>query len=71
MLEPWQLAMIDDAGYNGIRDEHINRVAKSLLATGLTKIDRDTFEYHCRKCGIDSDNFTQEDLDRLQEKLNE
>lgn len=70
MFEPWQLAMIDDAGYNGIRDEHIDRVAESLLATGLTEIDRSTFDYHCRKCGIDPNNFMQADLDRLQEKLN-
>ena len=55
----------------GIRDEHIDRVAESLLLTGLTEIDRSTFEYHCHKCGIDPDNFTQADLDRLQEKLNE
>lgn len=71
MFEAWQLAAIDDAGYNGIRDEHIDRVAESLLATGLTEIDRGTFEYHCHKCGIDPSNFTQEALDRLQERLNE
>lgn len=71
MFEPWQLAAIDDAGYNGIRDEHIERVVNSLLATGLTEIDRSTFDYHSHKCGIDPDNFTQADLDRLQERLNE
>lgn len=70
MFEPWQLAMVDDAGFNGIRDDHIDRVAKSLLSTGLTKIDRDTFNSHCYKCGIEPDNFTQSDLNRLQEKLN-
>ena len=69
-FEPWQLAMMDDAGYNGIRDEHIDRVAESLLATGLTEIDRSTFDYHCHKCSIDPTNFTQADLDRLQEALN-
>lgn len=71
MFEPWQLAAIDDAGYNGIRDGHIDRVAESLLSTGLTEIDRSTFDYHCHKCDVDPDNFTQADLDRLQEKLNE
>ncbi len=71
MFEPWQLALLDDAGYNGIRDEHIDRVAASLLSTNLTEIDRSTFEYHCHKCGVAPDNFTQADLDRLQEKLNE
>lgn len=44
MFEPWQLAMIDDAGYNGVRDEHIDRVAESLLSTGLNEIDRNAFE---------------------------
>ena len=70
VFEPWQLAMMDQAGYNGIRDEHVDRVAQSLLATGLTEIDRATFDYHCHKCGIDPNNFTQDNLDRLQEKLN-
>ena len=71
MFEPWQLSAMDDAGYNGIREEHIDRVAESLLATGLTEIDRCTFDYHCHKCDIDPNNFTQTDLERLQEKLNE
>lgn len=47
MFEPWQLAMIDDAGYNGIRwDKHIDCVAVSLLSTDLTEIDRSTYGYH-------------------------
>lgn len=71
MFEPWQLAMIDEAGYNGIRDEHIEKVAESLLASGLTEIDRSTFERYCYNCGINPDNFTQEDLDRLEQRLNE
>ena len=71
MFEPWQLGMIDEAGYNGIRDEHIDRVADSLLSTGLAEIDRSTFNSHCRRCGIDPDNFSQADLDRLQNKLNQ
>ena len=71
MFEPWQLAMIDEAGYNGIREEHIERVAESLPATGVTEIDRSMFESHCHKCGINPDNFSQEDLDRLEQRLNE
>lgn len=65
MFEPWQLGMIDEAGYNGIRDEHIEKVAASLLSTGLTEIDGYTFESHCLKCGITPKNLTQYDLDRL------
>ena len=62
--------MVDDAGFNGIRDDHFDRVGKSLLYPVLSKIDRDTFNSHCYKCGIEPDNFTQSDLNRLQEKLN-
>ena len=70
MFEPWQLAMIDEAGYNGIRENHIDKVAQSLRATGLTSIDRSTFESHCYRCGINPNNFTQADLLKLQEQLN-
>ena len=70
MFEPWQLGLIDEAGYNGMRDEHIDRVADSILSTGLTEIDRSTFDHHCRRCSIDPNNFTQEDLDNLHNQLN-
>jgi hypothetical protein len=69
-FQPWQLGMIDEAGYNGIRDEHIERVARELFAIGKTMIDRDTFDLACHRCGIDPDNFTQADLDALEERLN-
>lgn len=70
VYEPWMLAAIDQAGYNGIRIEHINAVAAELLRTGLTEIDRSTFEAACRSCGIASGNFTQEDLNRLEHIMN-
>ena len=70
MFEPWKLTAIDALGFNGIRDEHIEKVATLLLTTGLAEIDRTTFENHCYRCGIDPRNFTQMDLDRLQEELN-
>lgn len=70
MFEPWQLGMIDAAGYNGINDGHIEKVAESLLSTGKTEIDRSTFEHHCRMNGINPANFKQSDLDRLQKRLN-
>ncbi len=71
MFEPWQLGMIDEAGYNGLREEHLKKVAQSLLATGPDEIDAATFRRHCRQCGVDPDCFTQEDLDRLQDMLDE
>lgn len=70
-FEGWQLGLIDEAGYNGISDEHIERVADALRETGLTSIDRSTFDSACYACCIDPDNFTQSDLDALERKLNE
>ena len=70
MYKAWQLAMIDEYGYNGIRDEHIERVAEYLLSSGLVVFDKAGFEYHCRKCNINADSFTESDLKRLQRELN-
>lgn len=64
------LAAMDEAGYNGIRSEHIDALAEELLRTGLTEIDRETFAVACRRRGIEPDNFTQCHLDRLQDALN-
>lgn len=68
--EPWMLAAIDQAGYNGIRSEHLNAVAEELLRTGLTEIDSSTFKAACQRCGVDPDNFAQADLDRLERIMN-
>ena len=70
MYEAWQLAMIDEAGYNGISETQIAAVAQRLWQIGATDIDRLTFESACRDCGIAPGNFTQQDLDCLQEYLN-
>ena len=49
MFKPWQLALIDHAGYNGINDRHIDRVARSLQSVSGDMIDRSTFEHHYRE----------------------
>ena len=71
MFEPWMLGAIDEAGYNGIRDEHRNAVAREILNSGLTEVSRSDFDRACRCCGIDSNSFTQHDLDLLQDMLND
>lgn len=63
--EPWMLAAMDQAGYNGVRNEHIAAVAEELLNIGQTEIDRDTFNLACYRCGIDPAVFTQENLNKL------
>lgn len=70
-FEPWMLAAIDEAGFNGVEDEHIRRVAAELHRMGTTYIDRQTFDSACFRAGVDPDNFGQEDLDELERVLNE
>lgn len=69
MFEPWMLAAIDDAGYNGIRDEHIDRVADEIYKTVLSEIGRADFECACRRSGVDSDLFDEESFEKLKDKL--
>ena len=69
-FEPWMLAAIDQAGLNGIREEHIEAVARELLCAGLTEVSWEDFAAACRYCGVSPERFTQEDLDRLLERLN-
>ena len=70
-FEPWMLAAMDDAGFNGITDEHIRRVAGELQKIGRAYIDRQTFDRACYAAGVDPENFTQEDLEKLEDVLNE
>ena len=70
MYQAWQLAAIDDAGYNGIRDSHIEKLARAIEESGVCHVGNEEFEYFCRKCGMDSGCFTQEDVDRLERRLN-
>lgn len=71
MYQAWELAAIDDAGYNGIREEHIERLAGALVQSGLSHIGNEEFRYYCHKCGMNPDNFTQLDIDRLQRRLDD
>ena len=69
-FEPWQLALIDSAGYNGIRREHLERVATEIEKLPQDVIGTDDFRAACRRACVDPDIFSQGDLDELQELLN-
>ena len=68
--KPWMLAAINQAGYNGITDDHINAVASEILKKGITQVSRQDFESACRRCGVNPDTFTQDALDALEDRLN-
>lgn len=67
----YELAAMEQAGYMGISDDMIDRMADELKSCGPYVIDFDTFLGACVKCGIDPNCFEQKDLDRLVDRLNE
>ena len=67
----YELAAMEQAGYMGISDDMINRMANELKSDGPYVVDFDTFLGACVRCGLDPNCFEQKDLDRLVEKLNE
>ena len=70
MFKSWRREAIRAAGYSGITEEHIEKVARELLATGLRRIDSAAFHRACLRCGINGATFTPEDLKKLEERLN-
>ena len=69
MFEPWQLAMIDEAGYNGIRDEHIDKIAESILSSADDQINDTIISRHCYKCGINPYNLDSNDIIKIKCKI--
>ncbi len=69
-FEPWMLGAIDEAGYNGLTDEHIQRVANELLKMGITNVTRADFERACRRAFVAPELFGDDDIARLEELLN-
>lgn len=55
---------------NGITDTHIGVVAEEILRTGITQILREDFNAACYCCGANPDNFTLDDLDTLEGRIN-
>ena len=70
-FEPWMLAAIDAAGYNGIRQEHIEAVACEIRSMGISNVSCEAFDLACARCGVDSGNFTSEDISALEKYLND
>ena len=69
-FEAWQLGLIDSAGYNGIRQEHIEAVAKEIEKLPQTNIDNSAVESACYRAGVNPKNFKQTDINHLQDYLN-
>ncbi len=67
---PWHLAAMEERGYMDTNEGLINRVAYYLAKSPNDTIDMSEFRNECTACNVDPDSFTQEDLEKLQRKLN-
>ena len=68
--EPWILGAIEEAGYGDTNEALLNRVANHLAGRPNDVIDTSEFRSACIACNVAPDSFTQEDLEKLQRKLN-
>ena len=71
MFEPWMLAAMEEEGIMDTKEGHINRVAKYLKNTTTGDVSYSEFHSACKACNVNPDYFDQQDLDRLQDKLND
>ncbi len=69
-FKPWHLAAMEERGYMDTNESLINRVAYYLAKSPNDTIDMLEFRSACIACNVDPDSFTQEDLEKLQRKLN-
>ena len=67
----WHLGAIEEAGYMDTNDSLINRVAYYLAPSPNQTIETAEFREACIRCNVDPDSFTQSDLEKLQQKLNQ
>ena len=68
-FETWKKSMREAAGFEGITEEHLKRVAEEIKLFGKTRVTAQDFNRACIKCGINPGNFTDKDINRLQEIL--
>lgn len=70
-FEPWMLAAMEEHGYMDTYDGKINRLAIWLKNNMIgTVVDQEIFDQACEACQVDSGTFTQNDLNRMLDKLN-
>ncbi len=71
MFNPMILSILEEEGYTDTSDGCVNRVAKYFAENGSETIGTEEFRNACYVCDVEPDSFTQSDLEKLQEKLNQ
>lgn len=69
MFKDWQLGLMEEHGLMDTNEGLIGRVANVLNQSDSDVICTEEFRDACYTAGVDSDSFSQADLDSLQRKL--
>lgn len=64
-FEVWQLAAIDEYGYNEGRSSLIRQVAEYLVNHYSGTVGYEEFSESCSACSVDPDSFSQSDITKL------
>ena len=64
-LTPWDFFVIDQI----TKEQNIDTVARHLARNYSGNIGYDEFCRACQECGIDPDDFDQDDVDAIQRAL--
>lgn len=64
-FEPWQLAAMDEYGYNEDRNSPIRQVAEHLAKHCVGTVGYEEFAQSCSACGVSPESFSQADITKL------
>ena len=70
-FKAWQLAAMEEHGYMDTNTGLITRLARYLSDSPNSVIETEEFRSACYACRIDPRSITQNDLEKIQSKLNE
>lgn len=65
VYEPWQLAAVDEHGYNEDRNSPIRQVAEYMAEHYSGTVGYGEFSQSCAAFGVNPDSFSQSDITRL------
>lgn len=64
-----ELCMMNSISDDLARHDRIDRMAQAIRRSGIENVDNATFDWLCRKNGLQMSDFEQCDIDELRRKL--
>lgn len=68
-FDPWMLDAIDEAGYNGVREDDLEEIADLIKHHHEFNVSESTIRFYAAKCGINPNNLTRKDISKIYDLL--